>query len=292
MNQVLKHTARLVMLAFAINAVLALAKGTAGAIGNSFALVADAIESGGDLVTGLVVWAGLRYAAKPPDDNHPYGHGKAEPLASVVVSAALLLSAAIIVYQSIKHILTPHALPEPFTIFVLIGVVAIKETMYRIVHRAGKKIGSGAVMLDAWHHRGDAITSLAVFFGILIALYFGPGYEAADDWAALVAAGVIAYNAYRLGRPAIDELTDVAPDPAIEAAVRQAAENVPGVLGTDKCFVRKMGLDYYVDLHVEVDGSLSVSSGHQIAHDVKDAIRAAQPRVVEALIHIEPFDEA
>ena len=153
---------------------------------------------------------------------------------------------------------------------------------------AGEQIESTAVKTDAWHHRADAITSAAAFVGILVARLGGPGWERADAWAALFACAVIGFNGYRLLVPAVAEIMDTAPGPEIESRVRAAAGTVPGVDGIEKCRVRKMGLEYYVDLHVGVDGMISVAAGHDIAHRVKDAVQTAEARVADVLVHIEP----
>lgn len=279
---------RSVLVGVVANAVLAVAKGLAGFFGNSYALIADAIESTFDIFTSVLVWFGLRYATRPPDEDHPYGHGKAEPLVACVVSLALVAAAILIAVESVREILTPHHAPAPFTLVVLVVVVAAKELLFRTVARAGEQAGSTAVKTDAWHHRSDAITSAAAFVGISIALIGGPGYEAADDFAALLAAGIIAFNAVHLLRPALAELLDAAPPKELADEVRRAAAGVAGVLGLDKCVVRKVGFDLYVDLHVRVHGGLTVHDGHRIAHDVKDAIRAANPRVRDVTIHVEP----
>ena len=217
--------------------VLVLGKGTAGVLGNSHALIADAIESATDIVSSGIVWLGLRTAAREPDENHPYGYGKAEPLAA----GALMGAAAFIAYESIQHMQTPHALPARFTLAVLAVIIALKETFYRRVLRMGQEVGSAAVKAYAWHHRADAITSLTAFVGISIALVGGPGYEGADDLAALVACCFIVYNAYYIFRPAFGEMMDEAPEGPWPADLKALPENVPGVVATEKCFVRKMG---------------------------------------------------
>jgi cation diffusion facilitator family transporter len=271
------------------NALLAAVKSIAGVAGNSYALIADGVESAFDVFSSLIVLGGLKLASTPRDANHPYGHGKAEPLAALVVAIVLLTAAVAIAIESVREIVTPHHAPAPFTLVVLVLVVVTKEALYRFVFRVGEAVRSTAVKTDAWHHRSDAMTSTAAFVGISIALLGGKGYESADDWAALLAAGVICYNAYRLIVPALDEVMDAAPPSDVEHHVRLAAGRVPGVATLDKCFVRKMGLDYYVDLHVVVDGAISVSDGHEIAHKVKDAIRSSNPRIVDVLVHVEPI---
>jgi cation diffusion facilitator family transporter len=273
------------------NALLAACKGAAGFFGNSYALIADAIESTSDVISSFIVLSGLKIAAKPRDANHPYGHGKAEPIAAVIVAIALLGAAITIAIQSVNEIITPHHAPKPFTLIVLVAVVAVKETLFRFVFRVGQEVQSTAVKTDAWHHRSDAITSAAAFIGISIALIGGAGWESADDWAALFASAIIAFNAYRLFTPAMAEVMDVAPSPHIAEDLRKVAMSVEGVIALDKCYVRKMGFDYFVDLHVVVDPELPVRRGHAIGHAVKDAIRLANPRITDVLIHIEPEDD-
>ncbi len=272
------------------NTLLAATKGIAGILGNSYALIADAIESTTDIVSSFIVWGGLKISALPPDADHPYGHGKAEPLAAVVVSLTLIAAAIGIAIQSVREIVTPHHAPEPFTLAVLVLVVVTKETLFRFVFKVGQGVNSIAVKSDAWHHRSDAITSAAAFIGISVALIGGIGYESADDWAALFASSIIVFNAYRILRPAISEVMDAAPSSELEDSIRQVAQRVKGVIALEKCFIRKMGFSYYVDLHVTVDGALSVRGGHDIARQVKQTIRTSHPNVAEVLVHIEPSD--
>ena len=281
---------RTTLLGILLNMVLALAKGVAGFLGHSFALMADALESFSDIVSSLIVYFGLRLSLKPPDADHPYGHGKFEPIAAIVVSMSLTGAALTIAVVSVREILTPHQSPAPYTLIVLAGVVIIKEWLFHYVNEVGQSIESTAVRADAWHHRSDAITSSLAFVGISIGLIGGKGYEKADDWAALGASGILLYNAYRQLRPALAELTDAAPPGDIDSAVRRVASAVPGVAALEKCFVRKMGFDLYVDLHVVVDGDLPVREGHRIAHRVKDAILASDSRIAEVLVHIEPLE--
>jgi cation diffusion facilitator family transporter len=280
---------RLTLWTTAANVVLAALKIVGGALGSSHVLIADGVESVTDVVGSLVVTGGLRIAAIPPDKEHPYGHGKAESLAALVVSVALVLTAVGIAIQSLREVLgRPHEAPAVFTLYVLIGAVIIKEVMFRLLHRTGQSIGSEAVKVTAWHHRADAITSGAAFIGISVALIGGPGYEQADGWAALVACVVIAYNGVRLFRGALDEMMDKAPPPEIEARIREIARGIPDVAAIEKCRVRRSGLSLFVEIHVEVDGSLTVRRGHEIAHDVKQALLEAQLSIIDVTVHIEP----
>jgi cation diffusion facilitator family transporter len=273
------------------NALFAIAKGITGIFGNSYALIADAIESTTDVFSSIFVLLGLKYANKPPDANHPYGHGKAEPLVTFAISGFLVASATVIAYQSIENIQTPHEIPEPYTLIVLAVIVVIKEFFYRVVSKKSDETKSTALKADAWHHRSDAITSLMAFIGISIALFLGKGYEAADDWAALLASGFILYNAYQILRPALGEVMDEHMYDDMIKNIRKEAGKVPGVKETEKCFVRKAGMTFHVDLHIAVNSGISVKEGHNIAHRVKDQLLSELPEIADVLIHIEPFEE-
>jgi cation diffusion facilitator family transporter len=272
----------------AVNAALAGLKIVAGVFGNSYALIADGIESTADIVTSLVVWGGLRVAATPANDRHPYGYGKAEALAGIVAALALLAAAGMIAVQSVREILTPHHLPHWSTLVVLVLVVAIKEGLARWVGQIGEGVESTALQADAWHHRSDALTSLAAFIGITIGLIGGPGYEPADDWAALAACLIITYSGLNLLRLAVRDILDVAPPKQFEDQVRQLALSVPGVRAVEKCRIRKSGMSYFVEIHVEVDGQATVREGHDIGGRVRSSLRGSPLRIADAFIHIEP----
>lgn len=289
-NRNLESGANLALAGIVVNAVLAGVKIASGIIGHSYVLIADGIESGLDIFGSLVIWFGLKVAAEPPDDEHPYGHGKAEPVAAIVVSLMVMGAALALAVQSVREIVTPHHAPAPFTLVVLVVVVIVKETLFRRVIQTGHEIGSAAVKTDAWHHRSDAITSVAAFIGISIALLGGPGWEPADDWAALLACGLIGYNGWRLLLPALREAMDSAPPRELENDVRRVAAGVPGVVNVEKCRIRKMGLEYYVDMHIGVNAAITVREGHRIGHEVKDAIRAAKSEIADVLVHIEPVE--
>jgi cation diffusion facilitator family transporter len=272
------------------NFVLAIAKGITGVLGNSYALVADAIESMTDVFSSALVLFGLKYSTRPADSNHPYGHGRAETLVTFLVVGFLLISATIIAYESVINIQTPHEVPEKFTLIVLAVIIVIKESFYQVVSSKGKETNSSSLQADAWHHRSDALTSLMAFIGISIAIYMGPGYETADDWAALIASFFIVYNAYLIFRPALGEILDEHVYDDLVEEIRVIAEKVDGVQGTEKCFVRKTGMTYWVDLHLLVNGNLSVTEGHEISHAAKDALMEQLPELANILIHIEPIE--
>jgi cation diffusion facilitator family transporter len=284
----LKRGVRATLVGLVANVVLAAAKFAAGMLGHSHALVADAVESLADVFSSIVVWRGVVLAAEPADEDHPYGHGKAEPIAAALVSTMLIVAAGWIAISALSAVAHPHKAPAPYTLVVLVAVILIKEGMFRFLSRESSLIESSAVATDAWHHRSDAITSLAAFLGISIALVGGKGYEPADDFAALGAALVIAWNGLRLLRPALNELMDRSPSRDLIDRVRACAEKVAGVNRVEKCIVRKMGYQYYVDMHIEVDPNMTVLRSHTIAHEVKDRVREEIPNVRDVLVHIEP----
>lgn len=270
------------------NISLSIVKWLAGFFGNSYALIADAIESTTDIFSSILVMMGLKYAQRPADENHPYGHGRIEPLVTFFVVGFLIVSATVIGYQSIININRPHDLPAPWTLIILGLIIVWKEISFRLVLKKSKETNSSSLKADAWHHRSDAITSVAAFIGISIALILGPGYESADDYAALLATGFILYNSYKIFRPALGEIMDEHIHPEMVAKIRTISLTVEGIIGTEKCFVRKLGTQYNVDLHAIVDGSLTVAIGHEIAHKLKDEIMLQLPEVTSVLVHIEP----
>ena len=270
------------------NASLSVIKWLAGYFGNSYALIADAIESTTDIFSSFLVLFGLKYSTRPADKNHPYGHGRAEPLITFLVVVFLVSSAMIIAYKSILNIGTPHELPRPFTLIVLGVIIIWKEISYRIVIRKSKETNSSSLKADAWHHRSDAVTSIAAFAGISIALFFGKGYESADDWAALFSSFFILYNSYLIFRPALGEIMDEHLYDDLVVSIRKISLTVEGIIDTEKCFIRKAGMKYHVDLHAIVDARISVKQGHDIAHKLKDTLKHKIPELGNVLIHIEP----
>jgi cation diffusion facilitator family transporter len=270
------------------NTCLAIIKGLAGFFGNSYALIADAIESTTDIFSSFLVLFGIKYSNRPADANHPYGHGRVEPLITFLVVGFLITSATIIAYESIANIGTPHELPKPWTLIVLGAIIIWKEYSFGLVMKRGIQTNSSSLKADAWHHRSDAITSVAAFIGISIALFLGKGYESADDWAALFASAFILYNSYLIFRPALGEIMDEHLYEDLEAQIRKIAVSVEGVIATEKCFIRKSGMKFHIDLHAVVDGTISVKEGHDIAHLLKDTLRENIVELGHVLIHIEP----
>src|SRR5437764_2206569 len=279
--------ARVALFGMIVNSVFAVAKILGGLFGHAYGLIADGIESALDIGGSFVIWSGLKVAARPPDASHPYGHGKAEPIAAIIVSVGYLFAAVVISIQIVREIFLPYHAPAPYTLAILIVVIVIKEILFRYANRIGRNVESTAVQTDAWHHRSDALTSAAAFVGISVALIGGKRWQSADDWAALFACVVIAANGIRLLKPAFYEIMDTAPRKIVRS-VCAVASSVPGVIEVEKCRARKMGLDILVDLHVGVDGNISVQAGHEIAQRVKAAIQQSDSRVADVLVHVEP----
>jgi cation diffusion facilitator family transporter len=270
--------------------MLAVLKAIAGVVGNSAALLADAIESTADVISSFLLFIGLRFAQKPPDEDHPYGHGRLEPLITFFIVLMLLLSAAFITWQALIDLNQPQEAPAAWTLWVLLGIIAWKETVYRYMLAKSHQMGSAVVKAEAWHHRSDALTSVTAFIGIALSRLFGKGFEYADEWAALFAAGVIVFNAYRILTPAFREMMDENQYHELGDQIHAISENVQGVENLEKCYVRKIGMYYQVDLHARVNGELSVREGHEIAHRLKDAIVEANPVIRNVHIHVEPVD--
>ncbi len=273
------------------NFLMAVLKALVGFFGNSYALIADAIESTGDVFSSALVIMGIRYAKRPPDENHPYGHGKVEPLVTFAVVGFLCASATLIIIESIHHIQTPHKAPKVFTLWFLGGIILVKELLFRFVSKKSDETNSTSLKADAWHHRSDAITSAFAFIGILIAYIFGDDYAAADDWAALVASLIIFYNAFLIFRPALGEIMDEHVHHDIIDLIREKAMEIDGIDLTEKCFVRKSGMRYWVDIHIHVNGNLTVRQGHDISHYLKNHLMAELPEIGDVLVHVEPTEE-
>jgi cation diffusion facilitator family transporter len=286
-EQIVEGGMRSSLIGIAINFLLASLKCLTGLVGHSFALVADGIESFSDVISSSVVYWGLRFAIKPPDQDHPYGHGKAEPAAAAIVGVALLVAGIAIAIESVVLIRTPHKLPKAYTLWVLLAVMVIKAVLSRYVSRVSRKVDSTALRADAWHHFSDVITSAFAFVGISAALI--ARNPTADDWAALCAAPI--FGGWRQLVSPMAELLDTAPNPEIEKRVRAVAQSVPSVIGLEKCFVRKVGFRYYVDLHVVMRGDLTVREGHLIAHQVENKVLERVNRVSAVMVHIEPEEE-
>jgi cation diffusion facilitator family transporter len=286
----LKRGIRATQTGLLANVGLVLLKLLAGLVGNSYALVADAIESSTDVVSSLVILGGLRITDRPPDEEYPYGYGKAETIAAAIVATTLISAAICIVVVAFRDLGEPRPAPAGFTLIILAGVIISKEVLFRRVSVVGEETGSIAVMTDAWHHRIDALTSATAFAGIAIALLGGTGWEAADNWAAMAAAVIMIFNGIRLLRPTIDELMDRTPQTELLETIAQAARSIPQVSAIEKLRVRKLGLGYFVDLHVQAEPTMNLRDAHILSGKVKGAIRGSLPATVDVLVHMEPFE--
>ncbi|MCK5178610.1 MAG: cation transporter [Candidatus Omnitrophica bacterium] len=279
---------KVALVTIAVNTVLAFAKVFTGFIGNSYALIADGVESVSDIFTSIVVFGGFKIGSKPPDKNHPWGHGKAESLAALFVAVILCLVAVGIAMQSVKEIAHPSLPPASYTLIVLVAVILCKEFMFRFLMKKSKDLDSLALKADAWHSRSDSLTSMAAFIGISISLLGGEKYVSADDWAALFASGIILFNGFNILRSATNELMDTTPEPKIEARIRGIAKGIEGVIAVEKCRVRQSGSGFFLEVHIEVDGNISVYRGHDMAHQVKNALMGSGLSIIDAVIHVEP----
>jgi len=282
------HGVSTVLIGLSSNVFLAAFKIISGILGNSYALTADGIESTMDIFSSVVVIGGIKISALPADENHPYGHGKAESLGAMIASLVLLMAGIGIAVKSVLDIMRPHHMPAFFTLIVLVVVIIIKETLFRFLFSVGESVNSLSLKTEAWHQRSDALTSIAAFIGISIAIIGGKAYESADDWAALAASGIIMFNGINMLRQAVSEIMDHAPDPETEETIRSIAGRVTGVVAIEKCRVRKSGLNLFVDIHVEVNSNMPVHQAHGIGHQVKDALMSSSLGIADVLVHIEP----
>ncbi len=272
-----------------VNAALVSIKVTAGLLGNSYALVADGVESGTDVFSSLIVWRGISISARSANEQFHFGYGKAETLSAAAVSLMLLAAAAGIAIEAVREIASPHHGPAAFTLIVLVAVIATKELLFRKVRAVSGDLSSRALEANAWHHRSNAITSTAAFVGISLALIGGPAWAPADDWAALFASFVIAFNGARLLRPAVIDLMDRAPDAPVLDLVRRLAGGVPGVLAVEKIQARRGGMGYLVVIHVQADPHLPLRDAHRLGGRVRSALRQ-DDTIIDAFVHMEPYE--
>lgn len=280
---------RAAVLGLAVNFVLALVKLIAGIIGNSFALIADAVNSAGDVVTTVVVLFALRVAQRPADAEHPYGHSRAEGIAACNVALLLIVSAVGISWEAMQRISVPHDIPPTWTLWIAAGNMLIKEVLYQYKVRIGRRTGSAAMIANAWDHRSDAFCSLAVLLGLAAIRIGGPQFIWADEAASLVVAAAIAWSGSQLFRASASELMDVQADPQFVADIRTATLSVAGVREVETLWVRKSGIEFFADIHIEVDPHLTVAAGHRLGHRVKDQLLENFPTLRDVLVHLEPF---
>ncbi len=285
-----RRATRAALLGLVINLALGVVKLIAGIVGNAFALVADAVNSLGDVVTSLVVLFALRLARRPPDKEHPYGHTRAEAIAGSNVALLVGVSALLIGWEAVTRWNSEHTIPPGWTLWIAAANVVIKEGLYRYKLAVGKRTRSSALLANAWDHRSDALCSLAVLIGLGAVRWGGEGWLWADEAAALVVALAIVWSAGMLFRASAHELLDAQAERTIVGRIAQLALTAEGVHHVETLWVRKSGLEYFVDMHIEVDPRLTVREGHDIGHEVKDRIMREVELVRDVLVHLEPWE--
>jgi cation diffusion facilitator family transporter len=272
----------------AINLALGAVKLVGGIVGQSFALLSDAVNSIGDALGSAIVLFALRVAQKPPDLDHPYGHTRAEAVAGLSLAWLIAFSAVIVGWEAITHLADQHSLPAAWTLWIAAANVVIKEALYRVNKSIGDRLGSQSLVANAWDHRSDALCSLAVVIGVAAVRWGGPRFMWADEIAALVVVAAILWSAYRLLRNNAAELMDQQTDDATVDAIRRAALSVPGVRGVEKLLVRRSGMECFADIHIEVDPQVTVEQGHAIGHVVKAKLVREFTALRDVLVHLEP----
>jgi cation diffusion facilitator family transporter len=283
---------RAALLGLVVNLALGVVKLVGGIIGGSFALISDAVNSLGDSLSSCVVLGALWYAQRPADEGHPYGHTRAEAVAASNVALLIIISALIVGWQAMTRLTVIHDVPPIWTLWIAGVNVVIKEGLYRYNSRVGKRIGSTAIIANAWDHRADALCSLAVFVGLGVVRWGGSAYIWADEAAALFVVAAILWSAVKLFRTSTSELLDPQADAKLVQRIRQAAVQVPGVQQVEKLWVRKSGLEYLADIHIKVNAQLTVDEGHRIGHLVKDRLLEDFESLRAVLVHLEPYPHA
>jgi cation diffusion facilitator family transporter len=284
-----REVTRAAWLGLVVNLLLGVVKLVAGIIGHSFALIADAVNSIGDVVTTVVVLFALRVAQLPADEEHPYGHTRAEGIAATNVALIVILSALVVGREAIQRFNMEHEIPPSWTLWIAGANILIKEGLYQYKMRVGKRTGSAAIIANAWDHRSDALCALAVLIGLAVVRIGGPSFVWADEAASLVIVIAIVWSGIKLFRSSASELMDVQADPEFVDEIRAAALSVAGVEDVETLWVRKSGLEYFADIHIEVDQHLSVAEGHRIGHQVKDHLLESFTSLRDVLVHLEPF---
>ncbi|HVX59368.1 MAG TPA: cation diffusion facilitator family transporter [Pirellulales bacterium] len=288
-DELYQLAARAARLGLLVNLALGVAKLAGGLLSGSFALVSDAVNSLGDAVTSMVVLFAFRVAQRPPDAEHPYGHSRAEAIAAANVALFIVLSALMIGWEAGRRSMAVHPTPPAWTLWLAAVNVAIKEGLYRYKMAVGLRTGSTLMMANAWDHRSDALCSLAVFVGLGLAIWGGPAFHLADEMAALVVAAAIVWSGVRLFRQSASELMDVQANEQFVEQVRRAARSVGGVQGVEKLWLRKSGLEYFADIHIQVSPQITVAAGHEIGHRVKDRLLDEFASLRDVLVHLEPY---
>ncbi|MBL4700396.1 MAG: cation transporter [Phycisphaeraceae bacterium] len=271
-----------------INLALAVIKFIAGLVGQSMALLADAVNSLGDTITTTVVIVAMNVARRPADEEHPYGHTRVEAIAGSSVAIIIAVVAALTIWKCFEFWDASQVLPPIWTLWIAAGNVIIKESLYHYKKRVGMRIGSSALIATAWDHRSDAFCSLAVLIGLSAVLFTDGKYLHADKLAGMVVGTMILISSAKLYFMSANELLDAQGDGLLLENIRVTAALVAGVTDVEKLRVRKSGLEYFADIHVHVPPQLTVAKAHRLGHEVKDKLLTTYPRLRDVLVHIEP----
>lgn len=281
---------RVALISMGVSGVLAAAKLIAGWVAGSMAVFADGIESAGDVLFSGVVLLGLLVASRPPDENHPYGHGRFETLTGLGVAIALALTGMLICWRSLSGLAGPHETPAAWAAWPLAVSIVVKTGLSIFKFRAGRRIGSSALVADAWNDTVDILSGTVAMVALGLTVYDPPRFMTADHWGGFAIGLIVIVLGLRLMRDASLHLMDTMPSDRRMSLIRASALTVPGALAVEKCFARKTGLRYHVDLHLEVDPDLSVRSSHSLAEEVRNRIRDDLPWVADVLVHVEPHE--
>ncbi|WP_262023842.1 cation diffusion facilitator family transporter [Blastopirellula sp. J2-11] len=284
-----RSATRAAWLGLFVNLTLGIVKLVGGVLGSSFALISDAVNSLGDSLSSIVVIFGLWYAQRPADEEHPYGHTRAEAIAASNVSMLIMISAIFVGWEAVRRLGTEHASPPVWTMWIAASNMVIKESLFWYKLAISRRTKSLSIAASAWDHRSDALCSLAVLLGLAIVRWGGPSYMWADETAAIFVVLAILINTSRLFRQSTSELLDPQADEELIQQIRAAAESVPGVCAIEKLWVRKTGIEFLADIHIEVDAQLTVEAGHRIGHHVKDKLIQQFAELRDVLVHLEPY---
>lgn len=279
---------RIALISVATSASLALLKIVVGILAGSTSVIADGFESAGDVLAAAFVFFGLSVATRPPDEDHPYGHGRYETLTGLLVGLTLFLGGVGICYRSLRNIGAVHAPPASYALIALAISFLAKAVLSTAKFRVGKRIRSSAIIADAWNDFVDIISATAAMIAVALTLYDPSRFLAADHYGGFAVGLIVIFTGLRVAKDTSARLTDQMPPPELLRQIRETALGVAGVSGVEKCFARNTGLQHHVDLHLEVDPNLTVRESHDIATSVRFAIRERLDWVADVLVHVEP----
>lgn len=279
---------RIAAISVVVNALLAVLNLVVGARGGSLTVVASGIEFAADVVASLAVLFGFWYASRPPDSNHPYGHGRAETLAGLLIGLGLFVIGGLIVAHAVRDMSALHTPPAAYTLWPLAIALAVKSGLMVSKMRISRRTGSQALLADAWNDSVDVLSSVAAIIALGLTVYDPLTFRAADHVGGMLVGVFVIVAGLGVVRSTSLDLIDTMPPDALLDDVRRAACAVEGVRGVEKLFGRRTGLQYHVDLHLEVDGWKSVDEGHVIATRVRERVRLEVVAISDVLVHVEP----